>query len=471
MMTTNKGRLVATFLTLVALGFAAMSTNPPFVIPSWVPIAFFIAAVATLLWLIILLVRGRNTLTTTTTTKGYDAVIPILQKMDERIRNIAKREANKAIDFQMYEKVNNVINKDIFKVKTSKPKTIKGLKKSVNKLETEIGKTLKEELTSIRSGVEILEPVSVFLDSKGFGLKQQRENDKHYARLALRLQHYRNLPYGTEIDDIIRFHITCSEVSANMLLATIRAMQVKVKGTNVGFADVISTQMQIAVEQAEKNMREATQKIRTRIGECIRELKYEKSENIQEKDNRPRIEGVAQSRRDALESSRVAWGLWHTGTRMRIERLLKLDSLKRILILEPNTNSKSVKVIAERSGETEKGIITQLEDTTREALKNGKDIRWYSEHRESAFTIYDNSPIKEPDGSLKPCSDNAWIYVEYLTPTVGVDQRTGEAIHNKGKDKDRFMGFYQEYEDIWNNKSIPANPPPSSHKEGPQIQK
>lgn len=163
------------------------------------------------------------------------------------------------------------------------------------------------------------------------------------------------------------------------------------------------------------------------------------------------------SRREALESSKVAWGLWHTGTRMRIEKLLKLESLKRILILEPNKDTDSIEIIAKRSEESTESIITQIQDTTREALENGKDIRWYSKHRESAFTIYDATPVKDEDGTLKPCSDNAWMYVEYLNPEVGVDQRTGEVIYNKGKNKSRFMGFYHEYKDIWENKSVKAN--------------
>jgi hypothetical protein len=59
-MTANKWGLVATILALVGLGFAAMSTNPPFTINPWVPTAFFIAAGLTVLWLIILLVRKHS---------------------------------------------------------------------------------------------------------------------------------------------------------------------------------------------------------------------------------------------------------------------------------------------------------------------------------------------------------------------------------------------------------------------------
>ncbi len=161
------------------------------------------------------------------------------------------------------------------------------------------------------------------------------------------------------------------------------------------------------------------------------------------------------SRREALESARVAWGLWHTGTRMRIEKLLKVESLKRILVLQPCADNPSLTIVADRSKERTESIANEILDITKDAICNKKDIRWYLQHRESSFTIYDSTPISE-DGILKPCSDNAWIHVEYLIPKVGVDQRTGEAIYNKGKDKARFMGFYQEYEDVWERSVQPT---------------
>jgi len=57
-MSANKWALLTTALALAGLGFAAMSTNPPFNVPHWVPSAFFVAAGIAFLWLIILLIRG-----------------------------------------------------------------------------------------------------------------------------------------------------------------------------------------------------------------------------------------------------------------------------------------------------------------------------------------------------------------------------------------------------------------------------
>jgi uncharacterized protein YqfB (UPF0267 family) len=199
-------------------------------------------------------------------------ITPILQKMDGRIRYMAKQEAKKVIDVKEYEKVNKIINKDILNIKPPKPTTIKGLERSVRRQEIIIADKLKNEMKSIRPGIEKLESISSYLDSKGFGLKQQREHDKKYLHLASQLQDYRNLPLDTEINDLIRLHNTCSEISGNMLLAQIRALQFQVKGTTVRFTDVISAQTQAISEQLERNMSEMTSNIRARISECIREL-------------------------------------------------------------------------------------------------------------------------------------------------------------------------------------------------------
>jgi membrane protein implicated in regulation of membrane protease activity len=47
------GILAAVVLALIGLGFAAMSTNAPFVVPVWVPYVFFALAVLALIALIV----------------------------------------------------------------------------------------------------------------------------------------------------------------------------------------------------------------------------------------------------------------------------------------------------------------------------------------------------------------------------------------------------------------------------------
>ena len=60
-MTTKRWALVAiaatTVLALLGLGFAAMSTNPPFIVPNWVSLVFFVlaglVALGTVMWLLL----------------------------------------------------------------------------------------------------------------------------------------------------------------------------------------------------------------------------------------------------------------------------------------------------------------------------------------------------------------------------------------------------------------------------------
>jgi hypothetical protein len=59
-MSANKWGLVATILTLLGLGFAAMSINQPFTMPSWVPAAFFVAAGLVFVCLIISLLAHKR---------------------------------------------------------------------------------------------------------------------------------------------------------------------------------------------------------------------------------------------------------------------------------------------------------------------------------------------------------------------------------------------------------------------------
>jgi hypothetical protein len=57
---TRRSVIITLVLTLVVLGFAAMSTSPPFAVPSWLPIAFFIAAFGVMVWLLVSLVHSRR---------------------------------------------------------------------------------------------------------------------------------------------------------------------------------------------------------------------------------------------------------------------------------------------------------------------------------------------------------------------------------------------------------------------------
>jgi hypothetical protein len=61
-MTANQWALLMVILALLGLGFAAMSTNPSFTIPNWIPTFFFIAAGLMSLWFIVLVFIRRSRL-------------------------------------------------------------------------------------------------------------------------------------------------------------------------------------------------------------------------------------------------------------------------------------------------------------------------------------------------------------------------------------------------------------------------
>lgn len=52
--------IITLVLTLVVLGFAAMSTSPPFAVPNWLPVVFFVAALGVMVWYFVSLVRSRT---------------------------------------------------------------------------------------------------------------------------------------------------------------------------------------------------------------------------------------------------------------------------------------------------------------------------------------------------------------------------------------------------------------------------
>jgi len=57
---TKRWMILTLALTLVTLGFAAMSTSSTFAIPNWLPLVFFIMAVGAVIWLFVSLVRSRT---------------------------------------------------------------------------------------------------------------------------------------------------------------------------------------------------------------------------------------------------------------------------------------------------------------------------------------------------------------------------------------------------------------------------
>jgi hypothetical protein len=281
-MTGNKWGLLTVVMALVAIGFAAMSTNQHFSVPHWVPKVFFATAGLVTLWLVTLLIKNKQPeRRERTTTTRFDGIISVLQQMDEHLRKLARKEALKPVNWSEYDKINSQMNKDILGLVPGNFKTLKGAKKIVSKIESAAQEQVEGKIKTINDAVSTLEKPSNYLDSKGFGLKQIRETDDKYLRLSKSLDKYRTLPIGTKINSLVRLHIASSQYSANLLLAIHRGLNAKtvVQGQTISLSDLISPEMQSNLEAMEANFKEITSEIRARIGDCIRELEASKSKN------------------------------------------------------------------------------------------------------------------------------------------------------------------------------------------------
>ena len=121
--------------------------------------------------------------------------------------------------------------------------------------------------------------------------------------------------------------------------------------------------------------------------------------------------------------------------------------------MEPNVNNPAIKEVAAKTKENQlTNVINLINATIDEAVKNEKDVRIYSQGKDYSCVIYDPKRL-EIGGELKPYSDEAWLYIEYLNPGVGTDQRRGEVFRNQGETKPQFTGYLQEYERIWDKES------------------
>ena len=60
------------------------------------------------------------------------------------------------------------------------------------------------------------------------------------------------------------------------------------------------------------------------------------------------------------------------------------------------------------------------------------------------------------NGEVETFSEDAWMCLMTLCPRGGADLRPTQFIYNKGATKNTFAGFFNEYKDIWENRSIPA---------------
>jgi len=198
---------------------------------------------------------------------------PILRKMHKRLLKLVNKEKNKAIDWQLYIKTNNEINKSLFGVAPSKAKTVKGARTFVSKAESSVRKRVGGDVANFAEWIGKIQRANDVLDSRGFGLKKQRETDKKYLKLNNTLDGYRDLA-PPQINDFVKDHIMFSKIGANVLLAKYRAqkLKTKIKGVDYGVVNIMPLQMEAGFGALETSVEEFMCQIRAAILECIQEL-------------------------------------------------------------------------------------------------------------------------------------------------------------------------------------------------------
>jgi hypothetical protein len=139
----------------------------------------------------------------------------------------------------------------------------------------------------------------------------------------------------------------------------------------------------------------------------------------------------------AIKKSKVVWGLWFSGDRIYSNQLLeKYNSVKRILLVDPNTDV--FRMVVEKSIETESIVENEIKRLTKQAMSKGIPVRWYRKFQVTALTLYD------------PENNKAWCVLQELKPNVPREDRPLSKI--KGTDS-QYKGVLARFQDIWDNYS------------------
>ena len=157
--------------------------------------------------------------------------------------------------------------------------------------------------------------------------------------------------------------------------------------------------------------------------------------------------------RKAFKESKVVWGMWHTGDRIRSGKLYKIRSTQKILLLEPSRNNPSFERVMKIAKHSFEEAIFEIKTLTRKATEMGIPVRWHTEYLGYALTIYDSEPIQQ-NQELKPVSEKAWISVQFLEPSIAREQRQKNMVR-KTEETEEFNDYIETYERIWRTSRIP----------------
>jgi hypothetical protein len=196
------GILLGAALALAALGFAAMSTNPPFVVATWVPTLFFIASGIVFACSIGYLIYFKKKRTREQSDDYKDESLMLLSLLDEaykRLKLITRLTIRKMrkqkwkdvtsaypyfmslADVDIDSEIENIMLRNIFYFTTGRPMTIEEDSKNLAK------KFLGSSLFT-RNPEHIAKDTSIILQEKVPYLKKKLDHDHIYKKLLKRIE-------------------------------------------------------------------------------------------------------------------------------------------------------------------------------------------------------------------------------------------------------------------------------------------
>lgn len=116
---------------------------------------------------------------------------------------------------------------------------------------------------------------------------------------------------------------------------------------------------------------------------------------------------------------------------------------KKILLLDFNENKDAFKHILDRSGSDEDELIPQIKTTTKLAVENNTEVRWYSRERNYTIVIYDPNATDD---------SKSWLVFQYFDPFQSVEDRYLSPPIRKSVDKAQYQYYFDEFMRLWNNK-------------------
>lgn len=153
------------------------------------------------------------------------------------------------------------------------------------------------------------------------------------------------------------------------------------------------------------------------------------------------IKGEIPSFQRAYRKSYVIWGLWHSGGRTRRNELhIKYHSLKRILLLDPYTPA--FEACFENYYDFPEQARKDILALTKEAIEHGIEVRWYSEMRSCAFTIFN------------PGLEDAWVLIEEHKLLVSRDDRPKKLLYSK-HNQEEYDSILNKFNSLWGIARIP----------------